>query len=125
MADKQLNRDSDAQAKFAVDVRLVVGELEDMLLAKNRKYGDAALNPRRIFSKASPSELIKVRLDDKISRIAAAQTDEDEDPYWDMLGYLVLYRIAKKREAESSFPLLEDKTKANAQSEREQFERGN
>lgn len=67
-----------------------------MLIEKNRKYGDSALNPARIFSKASNIEQLKVRLDDKLSRIKNAQDDEDEDVIADLIGYLVLLTIARE-----------------------------
>lgn len=67
-----------------------------LLIEKNRKYGDSALNPARIFSKASNIEQIKVRIDDKLSRIKNAQDDEDEDVIADLIGYLVLLKIAKE-----------------------------
>lgn len=70
----------------------------DLLIEKNRKYGNSALNPARIFSKASPVEQIRVRIDDKLSRLRSAQGDEDEDVVMDLLGYLILYRIAKKNQ---------------------------
>lgn len=89
------------QERFEKDVTEVLDQLREMLLAKNRKYGDAALNPKRTFAKSSAVELINVRLDDKLSRIAARQGDEDEDPEWDMMGYLVLKRIAQNREKKS------------------------
>lgn len=73
----------------------VCDELKAMLLEKNRKYGDAAINPIRCFSKANPSEQLLVRIDDKLSRIRNAQTDEDEDPINDLIGYLILLKIAK------------------------------
>ena len=66
-----------------------------MLIEKNRKYGDSALNPARIFSKASNIEQLKVRLDDKLSRIKNAQDDEDEDVIADLIGYLVLLTISR------------------------------
>lgn len=69
--------------------------IKGMLIEKNRKYGDAAINPIRCFSKASPSEQLLVRIDDKLSRIRNAQTDEDEDPINDLIGYLILLKIAK------------------------------
>ena len=69
-----------------------------MLLEKNRKYGDSALHPTRVFSKASAVEQILVRIDDKLSRVASAQTDEDEDVVRDLVGYLVLLRIARRRD---------------------------
>ena len=39
------------------------------LLYKNQQYGDSALNPSRIFSKASAVEQLLVRIDDKLNRI--------------------------------------------------------
>jgi hypothetical protein len=83
--------------EFKDEVRSVLDSIEAMLLEKNRKYGDSALSPKRVFSRASAVEQIKVRLDDKISRLANQQSDEDEDPANDLLGYLILLRIAQKR----------------------------
>lgn len=70
--------------------------VKDLLLSKNRKYGNSALNPKRIFSKADPIEQINVRIDDKLSRQASSQYDEDEDITLDLIGYLILRRIAEK-----------------------------
>ena len=72
-------------------------DIRDMLLDKNRKYGDSALDPVRIFSRATPVEQILVRLDDKLSRLRSAQSDEDEDVIDDLIGYLVLLKIARAR----------------------------
>lgn len=71
--------------------------LKEFLLEKNRKYGSSALNPSRIFSRSDSVEQIKVRIDDKLTRLQNQQEDEDEDVIWDLLGYLVLLRIAMKR----------------------------
>ena len=69
-----------------------------MLLDKNARYGDSAMQPRRIFSRADHLEQIKVRIDDKLSRIATMGTDDaDEDTTCDLIGYLVLLRIARRR----------------------------
>lgn len=68
--------------------------LKEMLLEKNRKYGDSAVNPRRIFSRASALEQINVRIDDKLSRIASGQSDDTEDAELDLIGYLILKRVA-------------------------------
>jgi hypothetical protein len=70
--------------------------IKELLLSKNRKYGNSALEPVRIFSKADPMEQINVRLDDKISRLMSAQSDDDEDVDMDLIGYLVLRRIARR-----------------------------
>ena len=69
--------------------------IEEMLLEKNRKYGDSAINPIRMFSKASATEQIRVRLDDKLSRLKNIQADDSEDVILDLIGYLVLMRVAK------------------------------
>jgi len=73
-------------------------DLKEMLLEKNRKYGNSALNPVRIFSKASNVEQILVRLDDKLSRLKNFQVDDDEDVIKDLLGYLILLSVAIKNQ---------------------------
>lgn len=75
-------------------------ELKNMLLEKNRRYGDSALNPRRVFSTADSLEQLRVRMDDKLSRIAnLAKIDGDsEDAWFDLAGYIVLYIIGKERQ---------------------------
>lgn len=76
-------------------------EVKDLLIEKNRKYGNSALEPVRIFSKADPVEAIKVRIDDKISRLRNEQNDEDEDVVKDLMGYLILLQVAKKMKGET------------------------
>lgn len=73
----------------------ICDEVKTILLEKNRKYGDSAINPKRVFSKASPIEQINVRLDDKLSRIMSGQGDDTEDAELDLIGYLILKRVAK------------------------------
>ena len=71
-------------------------EVKEMLLEKNRKYGNSAFNPLRLFSKADPIEQIRVRLDDKFSRLLNMPEDENEDVIKDIIGYLVIYQIKLK-----------------------------
>lgn len=67
----------------------------ELLTEKNRKYGNAALEPKRIFSRMDSIEQIKVRIDDKLSRIAnTGLASADEDTVFDLIGYLILLRIA-------------------------------
>ena len=87
------------QENFADDVATILTNLERLLIAKNNKYGNSALEPVRVFSKASPTEQILVRLDDKLSRLRTQSIDEDEDVLEDMLGYLVLLKIAMAKDA--------------------------
>lgn len=75
--------------------------LKDLLLEKNRKYGDSAINPIRIFSKSDPLEQILVRMDDKLSRLKTGTTDDTEDVIQDLTGYLVLYRVAQHIQKDS------------------------
>jgi hypothetical protein len=74
----------------------------DMLLEKNRKYGNSAISPLRIFSSAAPVEQINVRIDDKLSRLRSAQDDDMEDAELDLLGYLILKRVATRNENKES-----------------------
>lgn len=72
--------------------------IKAMLLAKNAAYGDSAMQPRRIFSKADHLEQLKVRIDDKLSHIATMGPEPTiEDPTGDLIWYLVLLRIAQRR----------------------------
>lgn len=80
---------------FTQEVNDVLTEVGRMLLKKNESYGDAALNPSRIFSRADSSEQIRVRLDDKLSRLQRGNTYEDDDDILDIMGYLVLLKIAE------------------------------
>ena len=82
----------------AMDIAATCDGLKELLLEKNRRYGDAALSPLRIFSKADTVEQLKCRLDDKLSRLANQQSDEDEDVLTDLLGYIVLLKIAQRRQ---------------------------
>lgn len=81
---------SDNQVRIA----RVCNSVRDLLLEKNAKYGDSALNPKRVFSKSSPTEQILVRIDDKLSRIATTGfSAADEDTLSDLIGYLVLLKV--------------------------------
>lgn len=72
-------------------------EIAELLVEKNRKYGNSALEPIRVFAKSDTMEQIRVRMDDKINRIKNGQSDEDEDVYMDLTGYLILYMVARDR----------------------------
>ena len=69
-----------------------------MLIAKNRAYGDSALDPVRIFSKADAIEQIYVRIDDKLSRVKRGHEYPGDDTISDLIGYLVLLLVAKERD---------------------------
>ena len=86
--------------KTQEEIALVCEDIKELVLYKNKQYGDSALNPCRIFSKANAVEQILVRIDDKINRIhqGAGLLGEDEDVIQDLIGYLILLKIAFKRQ---------------------------
>lgn len=70
-------------------------QIKELLLQKNADYGDSALKPLRIFSKTDASEQIRVRIDDKLSRLATGgEKTFKEDTLLDLAGYLVLLMIS-------------------------------
>lgn len=73
--------------------------LKSMLLAKNKAYGNSALDPLRIFSKADTDEQINVRLDDKLSRIKRGSA-AGEDVVRDLVGYFVLKLVHRRLNGE-------------------------
>lgn len=80
-----------------IDIQETCDSIKDLLLEKNRKYGNSALEPVRVFSTCDAQEQIKVRLDDKLSRLRSNQMDEDEDVIIDLIGYLVLLLVSRKQ----------------------------
>ena len=84
----------------AKKIKEIMGELTEMLLLKNEQYGDSALKPLGIFANGSAKELISVRMDDKISRLASGNDaiESDEDIYLDLAGYCVLWLVAHRNE---------------------------
>ena len=71
--------------------------IKDLLLEKNAKYGDSALTPINVFSKLDAEEGIMARIDDKMSRIKNSGLNADtEDTLNDLIGYLVLLKIARR-----------------------------
>ena len=83
------------------DINRVCDEIKEMLMQKNLAYGDSALDPVRIFSKASATEQILVRIDDKISRFARGKSYPGDNDIVDLIGYLVLLRIAQERASDA------------------------
>lgn len=70
-------------------------ELKTMLLKKNESYGDSALSPIRVFSKLEAEAGLKIRIDDKLSRLMRGNDSFNEDTVLDLLGYLILLRITQ------------------------------
>lgn len=99
--DKELEElDKSAQvpevkhSDFSKALTKTLEELGTMLLSKNASYGNAALEPLRIFSKADSVEQLKVRIDDKLSRLQRG-SEIGEDTVKDLTGYLILFLMAR------------------------------
>jgi hypothetical protein len=86
-----------------IEIAAICEDVKELLLYKNQKYGNSALEPARIFSKASAVEQLLVRIDDKLNRIqkGAGLLSEDEDVIMDLIGYLVLLKIGLKRQSKA------------------------
>lgn len=86
------------------DIITTIEQIKDLLLQKNKKYGNSALEPSRIFSQASTREQLYVRIDDKLTRIKNRNTKEieDEDVILDLIGYLVLLKVHEMQQQRSS-----------------------
>ena len=83
-----------------IKISTVCDDIKELLIHKNRKYGNSALKPCRVFSKSSPVEQLLVRIDDKLNRImkGAGLLANDEDVVNDLIGYLVLLKIGMNDE---------------------------
>lgn len=84
---------------FASRARRICDETAELLIQKNKAYGNSVLEPVRIFSKASNIEQLLVRIDDKLSRLSRGSA-AGEDVVTDLIGYLIILKIAKEIEDE-------------------------
>ena len=70
----------------------------NLLLEKNAAYGDSALNPVGIFSRGNAVDSLCARIDDKLMRIKSKGiTPSTEDTVQDLIGYLILLKIAHQQ----------------------------
>lgn len=86
--------------EFAGRVTGILDEIKALLIAKNQKYGNSALEPLGIFSQLSAKDGLLVRIDDKLKRIKNGSLEkDDEDVINDLIGYLVLLKIYSDQES--------------------------
>jgi len=102
------SKDSFVKAQFAdvrsapdaEDIVATCDEIKELLLEKNWAYNGSALRPARILSTSDAKEQLKVRADDKLSRIMQGREDAiGEDAWLDLCGYLILLLIAERRDS--------------------------
>lgn len=88
-------------SKFDYEVSEVLIEIKELLISKNKKYGNSAIEPLGVFSQLSPEEGLFVRIDDKLKRIKNGSLQkDDEDVIKDLIGYLVLLKILTRKKSE-------------------------
>ena len=79
----------------------IMGAMKDLLLYKNQKYGDSAINPKKIFYKGDSTNSILIRLDDKIGRVMSNTEDKPRvNDVCDIIGYCTLLLISMNVTAE-------------------------
>ena len=92
---------SDKNLTTIQEVKYILDSIYKMLDEKNEAYGDSALNPIRLFSRADAQEALRVRIDDKLSRIKNQDIHDNEDSISDLIGYLVLLKVAIKKKGDN------------------------
>jgi hypothetical protein len=72
-------------------------EVKNLLLSKNKAYGNSVFEPLGIFNKATAQEAVCARIDDKLARIKnRGLDDKTEDTLDDLIGYFILLKIIRK-----------------------------
>ena len=84
-----------AKNESQIKIEKICDGIKDLLIYKNKKYGDSALHPNNVFYKGDSTNSILIRLDDKIGRV---KNNPDEKPrvndVCDIIGYCVLLLIS-------------------------------
>ncbi len=89
--------DEESDSEF--QIKEVTNQLQELLIKKNRAYGNSALEPLNVFSSQNAVDSLCARLDDKLSRIKKkGLNDKTEDTLFDLAGYLILLIIAKNEQ---------------------------
>ena len=85
-------------------IEKVTEDIKELLLEKNRAYGNSALNPKNVFSSGDVFESLGSRIDDKLMRIQnKGINDKTEDTVSDLIGYLILLKVALYKEKNDEY----------------------
>ena len=95
--DERVKTIAEIDSKFSEELTEIMSSIKQLLMRKNSQYGDSIFNPVRVFSKGDPIEQIRVRIDDKISRMNSSPHEYIEDTVTDLIGYLIMYQMAMRR----------------------------
>lgn len=76
-------------------IKDILSGMTDLILYKNRKYGDSAINPKKIFYKGDSTNSILIRLDDKIGRVMSNTEEKPRvNDVADIIGYCTLLLVS-------------------------------
>lgn len=80
---------------FKIKCAKIAGKVVNLLAEKNAQYGDSAFDPIRFFSDLPPDAGLRVRIDDKLSRLMRGSDtiESDIDVIEDLIGYFILLRL--------------------------------
>ena len=78
----------------AEEITAVFNGIRDLVLEKNKRYGDSALSPIHVFNKLDAESSIRIRLDDKLGRVKNSDELRQND-ISDCVGYLALLCVEK------------------------------
>jgi len=84
---------------FRIKIAKIVVKVINLLVEKNEQYGDSAFDPMRFFSDLGPDAGLRVRIDDKLSRLLRGNDsiESDIDVIEDLIGYFVLLRLTMEK----------------------------
>jgi len=83
-------------------IRRECDTIADLLVEKNKAYGNSFAEPINIFTGISAQEQLCVRIDDKLNRLAKGSEFAGDDTVLDLIGYLILFRVLTHLEKEST-----------------------
>jgi hypothetical protein len=90
-------------------IKAVGQEVIDLLIEKNESYGDSALEPANVFADGSAVDNLCARIDDKLMRIKTQGfRGYGEDNVKDLIGYLILLKIAIEEEDQPVYQEWQD-----------------
>lgn len=80
----------------------IIESIRNVLVEKNKRYGNSALAPINVFYKGNATDSICIRLDDKLSRIKNSSELRKNDLF-DLLGYCLLYLVGINKNEDETF----------------------
>lgn len=90
---QKYDADDDLQ-NYLID--LVCERLKETLKGKNKSYGGNVFNPLQVNKTMTNTDMIDVRISDKISRITRGEQYGSDNDFTDLAGYLVLRNAVRR-----------------------------